>query len=75
MDFLKHDESFRYRLLSRLQNDCEYFLGWGNRCAKHLWSGNVKDHIKDMKALYNSLKEKPEWLSWEQILKFEKEMA
>ena len=31
-----------YFLLSRLKDDCEYFLGAGGRAEKHLWAGNAK---------------------------------
>ena len=63
-------------MLSRLQSDCEYYLGNGNRCKKHLWAGDEKKQIKEMKKLYNELPDdqKPEWLTHEQILDYEKEM-
>lgn len=65
-----------YMMLSRLQQDCEYFLNWGNRNEKHLWALNVNDHIAEMKKLWNSLPEdaKPEWLTMEQINEYEKDM-
>ena len=67
---------FIYMMLSRLQGDCNYYLGKGNRCKKHLWAGDAKAQIKEMKKLYNELPDdqKPEWLTWEQILKYETEM-
>ena len=76
MNLKQQTEEFRYQLLSRLQMDCEYYLGNGNRHPKDLWSGDEKSHIADMKALYNSFKEdkKPEWISMEDISKYEKQM-
>jgi hypothetical protein len=67
---------FTYMMLSRLQQDNEYFLGHGNRSAKHLWAGNVDAQIKEMKRLWNSLPNdgKPEWLSMEEIEDYEKKM-
>ena len=65
---------YDYMLLDRLKQDCEYFLGNGNRAEKHLWAGNVNDQIAKMKELYNKLPEKPEWLSMEDIENYEKEM-
>lgn len=65
---------FKYQLLDRLKSDCEYFLKAGNRNEKHLWTGNVDDQIAKMKELWNSLEEKPEWLSMEDIENYEKEM-
>lgn len=69
------DERFNYMLLGRLQTDCEYFLGWGNRLEKYLWAGNAADQIAKMKELYNGFTEKPEWLSYQEILDYEKAMT
>lgn len=66
---------FQYQMLGRLQSDCEYFLNYGNRCAKHLYYGEAKEHIQEMKKLYELLPEKPEWLSFEKILEYEKLMV
>lgn len=68
------DAGFAYRLLSRMEQDCKYFLGNGNRHEKFLWSGSVKEQIADMLFIWDSLKEKPKWLSREQIKAYEKEM-
>lgn len=69
-------EKFNYMMLGRLQSDCDYYLGFGNRHEKHLWAGSVDGQIKEMKRLWNSFPKdkKPEWLTMEQILKYEKEM-
>lgn len=29
----------RYQMLDRMKQDCEYFLGHGNRVTKYLWAG------------------------------------
>ena len=73
---LSRDTRFRYQLLSRMQGDCEYYLGNGDRYANHLWAGNEVEQIAAMKALWNSFseKDKPEWLTWEQIEQYEAEM-
>lgn len=75
-DILKQDDTFRYRLLSRMKSDCDYYLGYGNRCEKHLWAGSVAEQIQTMKDLHNSFAEgeKPEWLTWDEILKYESDM-
>lgn len=75
----KHKEnlnSFNYQMLDRLQSDCKYYLGNGNRNKKNLYYDNEQEHIDEMKKLYDSFPddEKPEWLTYEQILKYEKEM-
>ncbi len=71
------EEKFNYQLLSRLQMDCNYYLGNGNRSEKHLWAGSVADQIEKMKELYNwfSDDKKPEWLTLDDISKFEEEMT
>jgi len=66
--------SFEYQLLDRCKSDCEYFLGAGNGMVKYLWGGNVADHIAKMRELYALLPEKPEWLTLEEIDKYEKLM-
>ena len=38
-DVLQRDKVFRYKLLGRLQSDCEYYLNYGNRNTGRLWAG------------------------------------
>lgn len=66
-EILTHDDKFRYQLLSRMQSDVKYFLGNGNRHEPDLWAGNVDKHIDLMYKLWDSFKEKPEWLTREEI--------
>ena len=75
--FQNRQQRFNYQLLSRLQMDCNYYLDNGNKYDGHLWAGNVKDQINKMKELYNSFPEdqKPEWLTMNQILEYEKAMT
>ena len=70
------DDRFRYMLLARMRSDCDYFLGNGQIYGNHLWAGNVADQIGYMKALWESFLAdgKPEWLTMEQILNYEKQM-
>jgi hypothetical protein len=74
---LTSEESYRYQMLDRLRCDCNYYLGYGGRYPKHLWAGNEKEQIEAMKLIWNSFsdEDKPEWLTWEQIIEFEKEMV
>lgn len=74
---LKSEPKYRYMLLDRERQDCEYYLGNGNRNPKNLCTGNEKLQIEEMKALWNSFsdEDKPEWLTWEDILDFEKKMV
>ena len=70
------DNFFNYQFLGRLESDCKYYLGFGNRSKKCLWYQDEKEHIEGMKNIYNSFEEhaKPEWITFEQILQYEKEM-
>ena len=70
---LEHNQE--YRLLDRLRSDCEYFLGAGNRSEKHLWTGSVRAQIAKMRELYDTLPEKPEWLTKEVIDDYAERMA
>lgn len=71
-----YEEESRYSLLGRMRSDCEYFLGYGNRCERHLWGKEVREHIQYMKALWLSfpMSGKPKWLSFEEIEAYEKQM-
>ena len=69
------DHSQEYRLLDRLRADCEYFLGAGARAEKHLWAGNVHAQIAKLRELYDTLPEKPEWLTKEAIDEYAERMA
>ena len=66
---------FDYMLLSRLKQDCDYYLGYGNRAEKHLWAGDVDSQVAKMRELYAALPEKPEWLTADQIDEYERRMA
>ncbi|MGY3386850.1 hypothetical protein ACVWZB_004804 [Paenibacillus polymyxa] len=74
--FVKNNKRFEYSMLHRFMSDCDYYLNNGNRSSNVLWAKDEKEHIKNMKDLYNSFeeKEKPEWLTWEQILDYERRM-
>lgn len=73
-DFQKSGNEFCYMMLSRMQNDCLYYLGYGNKNNKHLWAKNEYDQIELMRMLYDILPEKPEWLTKEQIEEYADEM-
>ena len=63
-----------YMLLGRCRSDCMYFLTGGGRQEKFLWGKDITSHIAKMKELWNLVLEKPEWLSWQDILWFEQTM-
>ena len=65
---------FKYMLLDRLKQDCIYYLDNG-RCAKQLWARDEQEQINKMRELYDSLPEKPEWLTREQIDNYAAQMG
>lgn len=75
-EILQRDSKYKYMLLGRMQSDCEYYLGFGNRNQSSLWAGNEEKQIEYMKQLYNSFDEdeKPQWLSMSQILDYARQM-
>lgn len=76
-DWSRYEPKFRYMMLSRMKQDCDYYLGYGNRSTNHLWAGNEKTQIENMKALWNSFPEedKPEWLTWDELMNYAKQMG
>lgn len=67
-------QEFEYQLLGRLKRDCDYYLGAGGKNEKHLWAGTAEKQILKMRDLYESLVEKPEWLTEDELKHYEKEM-
>ena len=72
----EYDYKFEYMMLSRLEMDCKYFLGYGNKNKRQLRDGSITSHIEYMKELYNKFPKdkKPEWITLEDIEEYEKEM-
>ena len=68
-EYCSKDAKFRYMLLSRMQSDCDYYLGNGQKYGNHLWAHNEEEQIKDMISLWNSFgaNEKPEWLTYDEL--------
>jgi len=76
-DWAKHEPKFRYMMLDRLRQDCNYYLTYGYKSPNALWAKDEKEQIENMKALWKTfkLKDTPEWLTWEDILEFERKMC
>ena len=65
-----------YRRLSVLKSDCEYFLGAGGRNEKHLSEGgSIEKQIAKMRELYDAVPDKTEWLTAEDINRYEQRMT
>lgn len=73
---LPKEMQFAYSMLGRLKSDCDYALNYGKGSLRHLWAGNVKDQIAEMKRRWNEFAEdeKPEWLTIEQIEEYEQRL-
>ena len=71
------DERFQYQMLDRYRCDCDYYLGYGNRNPDVLPLKNERKLIEEMKRIWLSFseEEKPKWLTWDQILEYEKAMC
>ena len=52
-DWVKYDPRLRYIFLSRMKQDCDYYLGNGGRNLKQLWAEDEKEQIHNMRALWN----------------------
>ena len=68
---------FLYRLLSRMQSDCLYYLGNGGHCARHLWAGEEREQIKWMRTIYRYLCDTfgaPEWIDEAEITAYAEQM-
>ena len=74
---ISEEKKFQYQMLGRLISDCEYYLGYGYRDPDKLWAHDEKEQIEKIKKIWLSFSEleKPEWLTWEQIIAYEKEMC
>ena len=71
-ELFKADKTFRYQLLGRMQQDCDYWLGYGGRNDKKLWALEKNEHLKLMGELLESFspEEKPTWLTPEQLAEY-----
>ena len=66
---------FDYMMLDRARTDCEYYDTAEHYNNAH--ASTIAETIADMKERWQKLPDdlKPEWLSWEQILKYEKKFG
>lgn len=72
-----YEARFRYMMLSRMKQDCDYYLGYGGRSANHLWAGNEFNQIMNMKALWETFKPEnnPEWLTKDELKDYASQMG
>lgn len=75
-DWYKKEPKFRYMLLDRLRQYCDYYLRivGSSNC---LLADSQKQQIQTMIDIWNSFPygDKPEWLAMEQIKEFAQNMG
>lgn len=71
MRWFRHD----YMMLDRMRTDCEYYDSAEHYNRAHC--STIKQTIESMKEIWKKFPEdlKPEWLSWEKILEYEKKFT
>lgn len=76
-DWSRYEPKFRYMMLSRMKQDCDYYLGNGNRSTNHLWAHNEVDQIANMKAIWDTFEpeDKPEWLTLNDLIDYSRKMG
>ena len=74
---LKTEAKYRYMLLDRLRQDCEYYFGNGGKNPRNLCTGSEEEQIEEMVGIWNSFpdEDKPEWLTMEQIVDYAQRMG
>lgn len=79
IDYILIPQSVKHTwlMLDRLQRDCDYYLGNGNRCAKYLYCKNEEAQIAEMRTLLDSLPEqyRKNCITSEQIDEYEHKMG
>lgn len=76
-DWSRYEPRFRYMMLSRMKQDCDYYLGDGHRSTNHLWARDERSQIENMMALWKTFDkdDKPEWLTWADIVEYTQKMG
>lgn len=65
---------YKYMLLGRFKMDLDYFWGCGNKCERHLFWGNYKEHIRETIKLWKELPIKPEWFRATELINFKNKL-
>ena len=76
-DWIRYEPKFRYMMLSRMKQDCDYYLSYGGRSANHLWAQNETDQSANMVALWKTFdpEDSPEWLTWDELNDYANKMG
>lgn len=70
------DKKFRYQMLDRMRQDCDYYLN-GHETVNCLYAESEVEQIEYMLALWDSFddRDKPRWLSREEIIEYATKMG
>lgn len=76
-DWSKKDKTFRYMMLDRLRQDCDYSLNYCDGSANVLWAKDAKSQIENMLALWETFdpEDRPEWLTWDDLCDYARRMS
>ena len=74
-NFEQDSTEFDYMLLGRYVMDLEYYFGYGNKCAKHLFFDTIEEHIEEVEKHYNALEPKPEWFTEKDLNEWKQKVA
>lgn len=68
---------FRYMLLDRLRQECNYYFRNGFQNPDNLWGKDERTQIRVMKDIWERFSEedKPVFISWDDILDYERRMC
>lgn len=72
MERVMETQKHQYMMLGRLKSDCQYFLHYPYE--RHLYFTSIAEHMAEMRAIWNALIIKPQWLSYKQIGRLEHKM-
>lgn len=65
-----------YMMLSRMESDCRFYLGYGMRDARYaLYWKSERKHIQEMLHIYDRIALKPVWLDVAGILRYAERMG
>lgn len=72
---LRSETRFKYMLLDRLRQDCDYYIRIGGN-VNCLWADSEEEQIQTMIDIWNYFPDgdKPEWLTMDQIKEFARKM-
>jgi hypothetical protein len=65
-DWGKYEPKFRYMMLSRLKQNCDYSLRYFNGSENVLWAKDKASHDPE---------DRPEWLTWDELCDYAQRMG